>query len=64
MGTAEPVILVRDVVVSYDGRRVLNGINLEVLRGETMVFSAVVALAKALSCGKSSAWSGPNQGRC
>jgi len=35
--TAEPAISVRDVVVSYDGRRVLDGINLEIARGETMV---------------------------
>jgi len=33
----EPVISVRDVVVSYNGRRVLDGINLDILRGETMV---------------------------
>src|ERR1700736_353972 len=33
----EPVISVRDVVVSYDGRRVLDGINLDISRGETMV---------------------------
>ena len=33
----EPVISVRDVVVSYGGRRVLNGINLDIARGETMV---------------------------
>src|ERR1700726_921714 len=33
----EPVISVRDVVVSYNGRRVLDGINLDVRRGETMV---------------------------
>src|SRR5258708_6563491 len=32
-----PVISVRDVVVSYDGRRVLDGINLDIARGETMV---------------------------
>jgi phospholipid/cholesterol/gamma-HCH transport system ATP-binding protein len=32
-----PAISVRDVVVSYNGRRVLNGINLDVARGETMV---------------------------
>src|SRR5260221_7501 len=32
-----PVISVRDVVVSYDGRHVLNGINLDISRGETMV---------------------------
>jgi phospholipid/cholesterol/gamma-HCH transport system ATP-binding protein len=37
MVTSEPVIVVRDVVVSYNGRRVLNGINLEVFRGETLV---------------------------
>src|SRR5208337_2330496 len=35
-GTA-PMISVRDVTVSYDGRRVLDGINLEIARGETMV---------------------------
>jgi phospholipid/cholesterol/gamma-HCH transport system ATP-binding protein len=32
-----PVISVRDVVVSYNGRRVLDGINLDIARGETMV---------------------------
>ena len=32
-----PAISVRDVVVSYDGRRVLDGINLDISRGETMV---------------------------
>src|SRR5947208_11021625 len=32
-----PVISVRDVVVTYGGRRVLDGINLEIARGETMV---------------------------
>src|SRR5229473_7028541 len=34
---AEPAISVRNVVVSYDGRRVLDGINLDISRGETMV---------------------------
>jgi phospholipid/cholesterol/gamma-HCH transport system ATP-binding protein len=33
----EPAISVRDVVVSYNGRRVLDGINLDISRGETMV---------------------------
>src|SRR5271169_1654035 len=33
----DPVIVVRDVVVSYNGRRVLDGINLEIFRGETLV---------------------------
>jgi len=33
----EPVISIRDVVVSYNGRRVLNGINLDIRHGETMV---------------------------
>ena len=33
----EAVISVRDVVVSYDGRRVLDGVNLDIARGETMV---------------------------
>src|SRR5438270_3904805 len=35
--TTQPVLSVRDVVVSYGGRRVLNGINLDIARGETMV---------------------------
>src|SRR5580700_6064617 len=34
---ADPAISVRNVIVSYDGRRVLDGINLNVERGETMV---------------------------
>src|ERR1700686_2475674 len=33
----EPVISVRDVVVSYNGRRVLDKVNLDIARGETMV---------------------------
>jgi len=33
----KPVISVHDLVVSYNGRRVLDGVNLEVLPGETMV---------------------------
>jgi phospholipid/cholesterol/gamma-HCH transport system ATP-binding protein len=33
----EPAISVQDVVVEYRGRRVLNGINLNIARGETMV---------------------------
>ena len=32
-----PAISVREVVVSYNGRRVLDGINLDIHRGETMV---------------------------
>jgi phospholipid/cholesterol/gamma-HCH transport system ATP-binding protein len=34
---SDPAISVRNVIVSYDGRRVLDGINLDVERGETMV---------------------------
>src|ERR1700731_4034781 len=33
----EPAISVRDLVVSYNGGRVLDGINLEISKGETMV---------------------------
>src|ERR1700751_3164879 len=32
-----PAISVRDVVVSYNGQRVLDGINLDIVHGETMV---------------------------
>ena len=35
--TEAPAISVRDLVVSFDGRRVLDRINLEIARGETMV---------------------------
>lgn len=35
--TEASAISVRDLVVSFDGRRVLDGINLEIARGETMV---------------------------
>ena len=35
--TTDPVISVRDVVVNYGGRRVLDGINLDIRRAETMV---------------------------
>jgi ABC-type sugar transport system ATPase subunit len=31
------IISVRDLVVEYDGRRVLNGLNLDIEHGETMV---------------------------
>src|SRR3984957_10572910 len=34
---SDPAISVRNLVVSYDGRRVLDGINLDVEHGETMV---------------------------
>ena len=34
---AETAISVQNVVVSYDGRRVLDGINLDISKGETMV---------------------------
>jgi len=33
----QPAISILDVVVNYGGRRVLNGINLDIARGETMV---------------------------
>ena len=36
-GAIEPPISVRDLVGSYEGRRVLDGINLDVVQGETMV---------------------------
>jgi phospholipid/cholesterol/gamma-HCH transport system ATP-binding protein len=34
---AEPVISLREVAVAYHGRRILDGVNLEIARGETMV---------------------------
>src|SRR5262249_12993024 len=35
--TMTPIISVRDLVVEYDGRKVLDGLNLEIQQGETMV---------------------------
>jgi len=35
--STDPIISVRDVTVSYNGRRVLDGVTLDILRGETMV---------------------------
>ena len=32
-----PIISIRDLVVEYDGRRILDGINLDIEHGETMV---------------------------
>ena len=32
----EPIITIRDLTVSYGGRRVLNGVNLDIMRGEVM----------------------------
>jgi phospholipid/cholesterol/gamma-HCH transport system ATP-binding protein len=32
-----PIISVRDLVLEYDGRRVLNGLNIDIEHGETMV---------------------------
>src|ERR1700688_3194127 len=34
---AGPVISIRDIVVSYNGQRILDGINLDIVHGETMV---------------------------
>ena len=42
-----PIISVRDLVVEYDGRRVLNGLNLDIEHGETIV------LLGGSGCGKS-----------
>src|ERR1700739_963294 len=42
-----PIISVRDLVVVYDGREVLNRLNLEIEHGETMV------LLGGSGCGKS-----------
>jgi ABC-type glutathione transport system ATPase component len=45
--TMTPIISVRDLMVEYDGRRVLNGLNLDIEHGETMVFLG------GSGCGKS-----------
>src|SRR5215468_10840160 len=42
-----PIISVRDLVVEYEGRRILDGLNLDIEQGETMV------LLGASGCGKS-----------
>src|SRR5690348_10737608 len=35
--TMTPIISVRDLVVEYEGRRILDGLNLDIEQGETMV---------------------------
>jgi len=47
MNADEPVISLRDVVKSFDGRVVLNGVNFDVKRGQTMVIMG------GSGCGKS-----------
>ena len=32
-----PIISIRDLVVEYDGRRILDGLNLDIEHGETLV---------------------------
>jgi len=44
---ADPIISVRDLVVSYGGRRVLDGVNLDIQQGE------VLALLGGSGSGKS-----------
>ena len=55
-----PVISVRDVVVSYGGRRVLDGINLDVNQGETMVLLGGSGSGKSTFLRRSSVWSNRN----
>lgn len=45
--TVTPIISVRDLIVEYDGRRILDGVSLDIEHGETMV------LLGASGCGKS-----------
>ena len=55
-----PIISVRDLVVEYDGREVLNGLNLEIEHGETMVLLGGVAAERAPCCATSSGWRSPS----
>ena len=55
------IISVRDLVVEYDGRRVLNGLNLDIERGETMVLLGAVARERAHCYARSSGWSAPSR---
>jgi spermidine/putrescine transport system ATP-binding protein len=54
------IISIRDLVVEYDGRRVLDGLNLDVEQGETMVLLGGAALERARSCVRSSGSGSPN----
>ena len=55
-----PIISVRDLVVEYDGRRVLNGLNLDIEHGETVGCWAEAVVERALCCAKSSGWRSRN----
>ncbi len=47
-GTAEPVIKVRDLVVKLESRRVLDGVHLDLLRGEILGFVGASGAGKSV----------------
>ena len=53
-----PIISIRDLVVEYEGRRVLDHLNLDIEAGETMVLLGGSGSGKSTLCGTSSGWSG------
>lgn len=56
------IISIRDLVVEYDGRRVLDGLNLDIEQGETMVLLGGSGSGKSTLYGKSPALKGPSRG--
>ena len=46
------IISIRDLIVEYDGRRVLDGLNLDIEPGETMVLLGAAGREKAPFCGR------------
>ena len=59
-----PVISIRDLVVSYNGRRVPKaGPNSDIFHGETMVLLGGSGSGKTTPCGRSSALQQPQSGQ-
>jgi ABC-type molybdenum transport system ATPase subunit/photorepair protein PhrA len=53
-----PVISVRDLVVEYEGRRVLNKLNLDIEAGETMVLTLLRGVRTFGTSDTDDAWKG------
>jgi ABC-type transporter Mla maintaining outer membrane lipid asymmetry ATPase subunit MlaF len=54
------IVSIRDLVVEYDGRRVLDGLNLDVEPGETMVLLGGSGSGKSTLLRQIIGWNGQN----
>ena len=56
-----PIISIRDLVVEYDGRRVLDRLNLDIEQGETMVLLGGSGSGKSTLLRHIMGWNAPTQ---